>query len=512
MQQQQISHPTTKGDLPSFHHPSLREVLGDLDLAADCWDLLRGEAKKRHLLKEAGEPMAAYKARVQRSSYPSFFRDGVSAFAGVLSRYELRGVQQGLLDAQSDIDGEGNSLKAWGLSTDAIALRDGGCLLMGDMPPETPDSRADERAQGRRPTFSMAERRNVLNWRMSKIGGRRVPIAVTVLEWHEVEDGDYGLKMEPRYRVMQGGQWRLLKIAGDSGKGATAKFNLEVVTDEDGRPQEGTFKGPRGEPLERPPVVWYGPTARSGFGEGGLPLLSLANLTLDWFREYSDLKELLHRCALPVAVVKGRRMTGPSGEVLPLTLGPNSVVEFPDGTGDLTFAEPTGSSLDKHLTHLEGIEKLIDRSTLSFLFSGGGERTATQAELESAQLQASITAMAEAKSSAWESLFQIWGQFTGELPERDAGIDLLPGVTDKPVDDALITLAGNLYDRGLLMRETVTHLAQKRGMLRPGADGNKEAELLAEEDARQEAKLNPPVPPPDDLAGDDVDAQGLPLS
>lgn len=512
MQQQQISHPTTKGDLPSFHHPSLREVLGDLDLVADCWDLLRGEAKKRHLLKEAGEPMAAYKARVQRSSYPSFFRDGVSAFAGVLSRYELRGVQQGLLDAQSDIDGEGNSLKAWGLSTDAIALRDGGCLLMADMPPEAVDSRTDERAQGRRPTFSMAERRNVLNWRLAKVGGRRVPIAVTVLEWHEAKDGDYGLKMEPRYRVMRGGEWRLLKITGDSGKGATAKFNLEVATDEDGRPQEGTFKGHRGEPLERPPVAWYGPTARSGFGQGGLPLLSLANLTLDWFREYSDLKELLHRCALPVLVVKGRRMTGPNGEVLPLTLGPNSVVEFPEGTGDLDFAEPTGSSLDKHLQHLEGIEKLIDRSTLSFLFSGGGERTATQAELESAQLQASITAMAEAKSSAWESLFQIWGQFTGELPERDAGIDLLPGVTDKPVDDALITLAGTLYDKGLLMRGTVTHLAQKRGMLRPGADGQKEAADLAAEDERQQALMNPPAPGVDELAGDDVDAQGLPLS
>ena len=119
--------------------------------------------------------------------------------------------------------------------------------------------------------------------------------------------------------------------------------------------------------------------------------------------------------------------------------------------------------------------------------------------------------MAEAKSSAWESLFQIWGAFTGEFPERDAGIDLLPGVTDKPVDDALITLAGSLYDKGLLMRETVTHLAQKRGMLRPGADGDKEAELLAAEDARQQELMNPPTPGVNDLAGGGVDAQGLPL-
>ena len=504
---QQISHPTDKGDLPSFQHPKLAEVVTDLELVADCWDLLGGRGKERHLPKEGGEPKEAYQARVRRSSYPSFYRDGLSAFAGVLSRYQLRGVQKSLQDAAQDIDGEGNSLKAWGMSVDALVLRDGGALLMADMPPGVPENRAAELAQGRRPVFSVAERRNVLNWRVAKVGRKRVPISVTVLEWHEVKDGDFGLKMEPRYRVMQGGEWRLLKITGDGGKGANSSHRVEVVTDEQGRPQEGVFVGANNEALQYPPVVWYG-ASRDGFGEGGLPLLSLANLTLDWFREYSDLKELLHRCALPVTVLKDAGRT--PGQ--PLTLGPNSLVEIKDPNGSLTFAEPSGGSLDKHLQHLQEIEKLIDRSTLSFLFSGSSNRTATQAELEGAQLQATITAMAESKSSAWESLFQLWGQFTGEMPQAGAGLDLLPGVTDKPVDDALLTLAGTLYDKGLLMRETVTHLAQKRGMLRPGADGKKEAALLAAEDARQQALSNPPVPGPNDLAGDGVDAQGLPLS
>jgi len=504
---QAITHPTDKGDLPSFRHPRLAESMADLDLVADCWELLRGDAKLRHLPKEAGEPKEAYQARLKRSSYPSFFRDGVSAFAGVLSRYQLRGVQKGLLDAAQDIDGEGNSLKAWGLGADALVLRDGGCLLMADMPPGVPESRAAELAQGRRPVFSVAERRNVLNWRVARVGRKRVPIAVTVLEWHEVEDGDYGLKLEPRYRVMRGGEWHLLKIKGDGGKGASANYQVEVATDEQGRSQEGFFTGTNGQPLQYPPVVWYGAT-RDGFGEGGIPLLSLANLTLDWFREYSDLKELLHRCALPVTVLKDAgRAPGQ-----PLTLGPNSLVEIKDPNGSLSFAEPSGGSLDKHLQHLQEIEKLIDRSTLSFLFSGSSNRTATQAELEGAQLQATITTMAEAKSSAWESMFQLWGAFTGEPPQAGAGLDLLPGITDKPVDDALLTLAGTLYDKGLLLRETVTHLAQKRGMLRPGVDGKKEATELAAEDARQQALNNPPVPGPNDLAGGGVDAQGLPLN
>lgn len=92
MRTQAISHPTNVGSLPSFRHPALEEVYRELDLVADCWELLRGEAKERHLPKEEGEPKKAYQARVRRSSYPSFYRDGIGAFAGVLSRYELRGV------------------------------------------------------------------------------------------------------------------------------------------------------------------------------------------------------------------------------------------------------------------------------------------------------------------------------------------------------------------------------------------------------------------------------------
>jgi hypothetical protein len=497
---QAISHPTNKGDLPSFRHPILDEVMGDLERVADCWDGLRGNAKNRYLLKEGGEPEQAYKARLERSSYPSFFRDGIHAFAGVLSRYELRGVQSTLLAGETDIDGEGNSLRAWGMAADALALRDGGCLLMCDMPKGSVESRADELIQGRRPMFSIAERRNVLNWKLQKVGRRKIPILVTVLEWHEVEDGDYGSKLEPRYRVMKGGEWRLFSLKSDGVEGAAANYTLKEEA-------FGDFTGSNGQPLQHPPVVWYSAT-RDGFGEGGLPLLSLANLTLDWFREYSDLKELLHRCALPVTVLKDAGRV--PGE--PLTLGPNSLVEIRDPNGSLTFAEPTGSSLDKHLAHLEGIEKLIDRSTLSFLFSGGGERTATQAELESAQIQANITAMAEAKSSCWESMFQLWGTFTGDFPQDGAGIDLLPGITDKPVDDSLLMLMGTLYDKGLIMRETMTHLIQKRGALRPGVDWKKEAEQLAEEDAKEEARMNPPTPGPNDLAGDNLNEQGLPLS
>jgi hypothetical protein len=520
--QQAINHPTGDGKLPSFHHPKLADIIEDLDLVHDCWTLLKGEAKKRHLPKEPGEPAQAYKNRVRRSSYPNFYEAAIKAFAGVLSRYELRNAPKGLIDAAQDIDGLGNSLKKWGMMADELVLRDGGCLLMVDMPKDTPENRAEELASGRRPLFSIAERRNVLNWKLKKHNGRMVPYLVTVLEWHEEEDGEYGQKLEPRYRVMKGGKWQLLKITGDpvssgsnavSGKNSAAKFTVELV-------DKGEFLGANNVPLQFPPVRWYNADGKD-FGEGDIQLLSLANLSLDWFREYSDLKELLHKCALPVAVVKGRRAmvpvpgAGGGAEYVtpPLALGPNSLVEFPDGNGDLTWSEPSGGSLAQHLEHLKAIEGLIDRQTLSFLFSGSGDKTATHAQLESAQVQAGVTSWGEMKSSAHESLFQLWGAFTGEPVEPGAGLDLLPGIMDKPVDDPLLQLASTLYDKGLLMRETVTHLAQKRGMLRPGVTAEDEAEQLAEEDRKREELLNPPLPDENDSdTQDNTNAQGLPLA
>ena len=208
---QKINHPTDNGELPSFVHPTLAENLSDLDLVDDCWEQLKGSVKEKHLPKEPGEPGAAYKNRVRRSSYPSFYRDGIIAFSGILSRYELRKAPESLISAAQNIDGKGNSLKKWGMMANCLGLRHGGCVLMADMPGGNPSSRADER--GRRPVLTMAERRNVLNWEEEEIGGRKVPVRVTILEWHQVKTGRFGVKLE-----------RGMATIGDQGHGRKGRF------------------------------------------------------------------------------------------------------------------------------------------------------------------------------------------------------------------------------------------------------------------------------------------------
>ena len=489
---QTISHPTKDRSLPSFVHPALADVSEELQLVNDCWELLRN-GKEPYLPKEPKEPPRAYKNRLLRSSYPSFYRDAIIAYAGALSRFELRDAPDLLRANQSNIDSDGNSLKAYWMMADAMSLRDAGVLLTVDMPRGQAGDRTSEIATGRRPYLAYTPRQSVVNWRTEKVQGIELPVAVSILEWTEVEDGDYGVVIEPRYRVMFRDEWRVVKLV----QGSTG-LRVEAVVDESGEEVKGQFLDSRNRPMNNPPVVWYS-GSRAGFGRGQLPLLSLANLTLDWFREYSDLKELLHKTAMPVPVRKGMLGTGPSGSTPPMILGPNSGLDLPQD-GSFAFAEVAGSSLAQHVDHLKHIENLIDRQTMNFLLSGATEKTATQSLLESAQLQASLTSMAEGKSSAMESLFRIWCQFTGEPIIPGAGIDLDSGVFDQPVTPDQLRLAKDLYNDSLLTRASVVALEARAGMLPPDQTADDELKLLDEADRKRETG-RPKTPTADQIPG-----------
>ena len=144
--------------------------------------------------------------------------------------------------------------------------------------------------------------------------------------------------------------------------------------------------------------------------------------------------------------------------------------------------EPSGSSQTHHEAQLKHIEDLIDRSTLAFLSNGAAEKTATQATLESAQLQATLTTLAEAKSSVMESIYQIWGQFTGEEVVDGAGIDMAPGIADATVTDATLTLANTLWNSGLLSKEAVVMLEHRAGLLGPGRTVEDELAAIKKEE------------------------------
>lgn len=491
--EQKITHPTTDPELPSYEHHVLRDVKDELDRNRDCWNNLKGRLS-HYLPKEPKEPDPAYKQRLGRASYVPFFRDAITSFSGVLSRFELKNPPSTFEQAMDDIDRRGNDLTSFLQRADQLALRDGGCLLTVDMPAGEVATNGQLLAEGRRPYLALMERRDVLNWRVHHEGGKEVLDWVVLREWAEVQDGLYGLKLKPRYRLIGSlnGEsfWRVLEI-NDNRAG---KPTVQIALDDNGVALEGFYRGPAGQPFPAPPVVWYSAGAREGFGQGAVRLSALAELTLEHLRSRSDHAELKHKTAMPVPVRKGA-LPGPGGKTPPLVLGPNSVVDL-DANGSFGFAEPTANSLAHLAADIVHTEELIREQTLAFLYGDGGNKTATQASLEAAQTEASLKAVATAKNSAVQALMLLWCGFSGEKLPREAGITMAAHVFDRPMTAQDVAQLSVLQQNEQISTRSFLEQIIKGGVLTVVSSADEEIERL---DAQLPAVSE--LPGPNDLAG-----------
>jgi hypothetical protein len=464
-----LDHPIDDPSLPSYQHPALRDLAEDLRRAYDCYNCLRG-AKATYLPQEPKEPDDSYQARLQRSTFTDFYRASIHAFAGVLSKFQLHNPPPSLEAAAQNIDLEGNSLTAWFTEVDSLMLRDGGIALQVEMPDGTPGSAAEEAAMRRRPYLLHRPRSKVLNWRVSVTDGVEALERCTMLEMIEVEDGDFGVKLEPRYRVIGRGEWALFRIERNASNDLTATLE-----------DQGQYLGANGQPLSVVPVVWYA-SDQAGFGHGMLPLRQVAEHSIEHYQQRSDLREKTHRCAMPVPVAIGRTPPAPGQAIRPLVIGPNSVIDLDQG-GSFTFAEPSASSLAEQRAQIAEVEKLIARQTLGFLYGDpGSTKTATQAGMEGAQTENAVARVSERKTSAMQTLMTIWVQFTGEPLSSEAGLLMADSIYEKPVEAQDITLLQQLTGgMELISQRSAIEELQRAGRLKATTSVEDELKRLQEE-------------------------------
>jgi hypothetical protein len=479
-----LDHPTTDPKYPSFRHPTLRELDEDLKRAYDCWICLRG-VKGDYLPQEEREPPEAYKARLGRAKFAPFFPESIKAYAGVLSRFELKNPPPLLEAAQSSVDEKGNSLKAWWIEVDALMLRDGAAPLQVEMPPNDAVSSGQETASGVKPYLVKRERSKMVNWRVDPEDG--LLEWVIFLEAEQEPDDDFGVKIEPRYRMIGRGFQRVYRLVQEQ----NGEFRLETGDDI-------PILAAGGKPLPYVPVIWYA-SDDADFGAGELPLRQVVEHSIDHFQQKSDLREKDHRCNLVVPVVKGRLQPAPGMPQAELALGPNSVVELEEN-GSFDFKEPNATSMAETRAQLAETEKLIARQTLGFLYGDpGATKTATQAGMEGAQIQSAITRIAERKNSAMQSLMAIWCDFTGEDLDPEAGLAMNPSIFERPMEAAdvaqLQSLAGGVE---LISQRSGVEMLIRAGKNRAVSSVDEELERLAAE----------VPPPPEDVGINDLG--GLP--
>jgi hypothetical protein len=484
-------HPGTDPKLPSFQHPILREYANDLQRAFDAWYCLKGEeTKRKYLPKEPAEPADAYAGRLERAVFSDFFKAGIEAFAGVLSRSTPKDLPPKFENALDNVDLEGNSLEAFWMTVDALCLRDGGVPILVEMPDGQPTDGASEAALKRRPYLVNRTRSTCLNWRTEIVDSVEVVTRCTFLEWAEVDDesGDFGVKYEERYRVIEPGKWTLYKLT----KRKDGSLSLEEVS-------TGQYLDSKQQPLTICPVVWY-PAEKAGFGKGGLPLRQVVEHCIEHYQMRSDLKEKTRKCAMPVPVRKGAPPPMNGQPVTPLVIGPNTAIDV-DKDGDFKFAEPDGSSLAEQRAQIKEVEDLINQQLLGFL-SGDSKmmKTATQAQLEGGRVQVSIRAMGERKRSVMQSILAIWCLYTGEELAVGAGLTMDENAFAEPLNaqgaEALQRLAGGVE---LISQESAVEALQTGGFNRATTSVEDEMERIR----RERPTLGAPTPGRNELTGDE---------
>ena len=451
-----INHPINDPSLVSYHRPELVKLLPQLEQAYDCWTLLNadglGASKNKYLHREPAEPMSAYQARIDRSTYTPIYRDSIRSYAGLLGRFQLMDAPPSMVDNADNVDLQGSSMQSFLARTDEMALRDGGAFIMVDMMPENgADNFFDQAHDGRHPYFLSISRCDVINWKVRYNRGMESLEQVTVRQLKSMPDpeGGFGSKVEPIYYVLTPGKveiYRLVKV--NASRWENSKVD-EMATS-----------------LPVVPLVWYGATT-TRFAQGDLPMDGLADLSIQHFQMRSDLSELLHKCAMPVPVRKGAPI-GPDGRPAPLVLGPNTAVDLSAESGDFFFAEPTGKSLERHQDEIKHIEALMDRSSLNFLY-GANVKTATEASLRASQVSSSVSALIRNKTSMFVTIMRLWAWYAGEQSSitAESGLSINDSLISKPIEASEMAQMVNLYTNELMSRRTLLEELQRGGVLDP---------------------------------------------
>ncbi len=472
-----VPHPTNDPSLVSYHRPELTRQLPALELAHHCWHLLDStfvdssgrtrNIKEKYLQQEPAEPRGAYESRLSRSTYAPIYRDSIRAYAGLLNRFQLVDTPGSLVEAEADVDLQGESIQSFWNRCDEKALRDGGVYIMVDMTPEDGETNfLDEQNSDRRPYLIMVDRANVINWSIEYQGGRERVVHATIRQFRQrAVPGSFGVELDAVYHVLRPNLVETYRLEKRGREWVQIK-EREVNTS-----------------IPVVPLVWYGATDPH-FAHGDMPLNALAELSIQHFQMRSDLQELLHKCAMPVPVRTGAKL-GADGKPIPLILGPNTAVDLDAEGGKFEFAEPSGRSLERHQAEIQHLELLMDRSSLNFLY-GANIKTATEASLRASQVASQVSALTRNKTSSFVTVMKLWAAYSGELGQLtpESGIAINDSLISRPLGASEIAQLVNLYSQGLLSKRTVLDELQRGGILDP--DLKIEEEVARTEEDHQE--------------------------
>ena len=439
---------------PAYIHPYLQSIYGKLQLVKDVWEgksawfdlesiasfnkvttrknsysnfykSINWQKAFCYLPQEPEEPDAAYLMRLTRSLFDRKFREFISGdLAGLLSHYSLLDEGMSLTKYKKDVDAQGTNLDLFLTNLDILAARDGMVAVLTEMPKDIEArSAAEAIATEIRPYWIAIERCNVTFVKTTVVGSLKQVAAVGVRSYVEVEEGFFGVKEQERYTIYElvDGivNFYIFAIKDElktntSGTAPTSSLieesrylMSEINTDEFIYIDSGTIN------LPFIPITFYSLNSSDPF-KADLPLYDYAELNIEHYQLYSEIREALHASNNPIPVINDRatEYTGHktrNNEEL-FVFGPNTVLR----NYDVDKLEFEGKGIEQTLNLLDRVEQTMNAKGLSFITGQHIAKTATEVELNAGQTESRLSVLANNKESAFEKMASHWAAFMGE--------------------------------------------------------------------------------------------------
>lgn len=461
---------------------------------------------QEYLLKHSAEEEESYAIRLKQAVVYNAFARAIGAITGLAFQKDpVLGDDVGVLTQQDweDVDLQGTHGDVYARNLMVEALITGYVGVLVDHAPAQPALRLDQqRKLNIRPYWVRYTAEQIINWRLGKLGdGRQWWTLLVLSEEVEIPEGDFGTAVVPQYRVFRQEDgaahptWELWRPPAKNAK--PQKMESGILTTSR-IPFRLIALG-----MEATPGNWTSVTP---------PLYDLAELNLSHYRLWSDRRNVMHLCCVPILTEIGGTPPKPGQEER--VIGPGVLVQIPNPDGSLNYVTPDGTAFEPTATELKETERRMAQVSLAFLASDTrAAETAEAKRIDSAAQNATIGSAIRALEDGLEELLAFNAEYRNEEPgsislNRDfEGLQLTP---------ELIKILSDMVANNQLDLDTFWDLLKQGRILPPGFKGDLvKAKLMADgalnlpTDAELNATQDPTADPTPPNADGQPNAQPL---
>lgn len=420
------------------------------------------EAGAKFMPQHAAEESKDYNRRLNSTTLYNGFKDTVAKQSGKLFTKGIilsddAPIQ--ITEIVENIDGQGRNLSSFAFDAFSLAMVDGISFIYVDFPPITVNDNGfatalDQQQQGARPSAILINSSDILGIKTENHFGTLRLSEVRIMETaqEQSKDDEYSEVTVKQVRLSRPGSYELWRedktaVGGVSGDNwylhKAGRTSIDYI----------------------PLVPIY--TNRIGFMEGYPPLRPLAELNKEHWNSSSEQRNALTFARFAMLV-----FSGVDESTVIDKLSPNTVFRLPHGAS-ATAISTSGKGVEQGFIDLEKIQERMQHTGMSIRIQSTGSTTATQAQINSAESNSALLAVAGGLENSLDQMLSIFADYMGLPTGGTASVN--KGFGDTQANGTLKELQAMHVALGVPSRETILNEAKRRGVL--SEDVNIEMEI-----------------------------------